>query len=145
MPSTDIQVPYCIIFVFTFRLYRGHGICLKVGRLDLGIRTSSVYYSVFDQAENKPPLCGPCCRVCVACRGMCSRRRAAPARISACTCLMTLSSYFKHFPMQQLSTFLQIPSGSDFPHESLFEVCLRPQLKYKTVIFNNKGHALLHS
>ena len=56
--------------------------------------------------------------------GHVSCRRAGPARISACTFLTTLSSYFKHFPMQQLSTLLQIPSGSDCPHESLFKIGL---------------------
>ena len=46
-----------------------------------------------------------------------SRKRAAPARISACICATTLGSYFTQFPMQQLSTLLQIPSGSDCPRE----------------------------
>ena len=56
--------------------------------------------------------------------GYVSRRRAAPARISVCACLMTLGGYFKHFPLQQLSALLQIPSGSDCPHENLFKIGL---------------------
>ena len=58
--------------------------------------------------------------------GHISRRRAAPVRISACTCPTTLGSYFKQFPMQQLSAILQIQSGSDCPHESLFKIGLNP-------------------
>ena len=46
-----------------------------------------------------------------------SRKRAAPARISACICATTLGSYFTQFPMQQLSALLQIPSGSDCPRQ----------------------------
>ena len=56
--------------------------------------------------------------------GYVSPRRAALARISVCACLMTLGGYFKHFPMQQLSALLQIPSGSDCPHENLFKIGL---------------------
>ena len=56
--------------------------------------------------------------------GHVSRRRAAPARMSACTCPTTLGSYLKQFPMQQLSALLQIPSGCDCPSESLFKIGL---------------------
>ena len=56
--------------------------------------------------------------------GHVSRRRAMPARISACSWPTTLGSHFRHFSMLQLSALLQIPSGSDRPHESLFEIGL---------------------
>ena len=55
-----------------------------------------------------------------------SHRRAVPARISVCTCPPTLGGYFKQFSMQQLSTLLQIQSGSDCPHKSLFKIGLNP-------------------
>ena len=53
-----------------------------------------------------------------------SRKRAALARMSACTCPTILGGYFNQFPMQQLSALLQIPRGSDCPHESLFKIGL---------------------
>ena len=56
--------------------------------------------------------------------GHISRRRAAPARILSCACPTALGGYFKQFPMQQLSALLQIQSGSDCPHESLFKIGL---------------------
>ena len=62
------------------------------------------------------------------------------ARISACTCPTTLGNNFKHLPMQALSTFLQIPKGSDCPLESLFKIDLNS--KYKKVIFGNEGQPL---
>ena len=62
--------------------------------------------------------------------GHVSRRRAAPARISACTCPTTLGGYSKQFPIQQLSALLQIPSGSDCPRESLFKIDLNSNTRH---------------
>ena len=52
------------------------------------------------------------------------RSASAPEGISACTCPMTLGSYLKQFPVQQLSALLQIPSGFDCSRENLFKIGL---------------------
>ena len=75
-------------------------------------------------------------------KGHVSRRRAALARISACTCPKTLDGYFKQFLMQQSSASLRISSRSDCPHESLFKTGRNSNI-YKTVIFGNEGQPLL--
>ena len=53
--------------------------------------------------------------------------------VITCTCPTTLNSYFTHFPMQQLSTLLQIPSRSDCPHESLFKIGLNSNTRQSSL------------
>ena len=72
--------------------------------------------------------------------GYVSHRRAAPARISVCASLMTLGGYFKHFPMQQLSALLQIPSGSDCPHENLFKIGLNSNTRQSSSAMRDSHH-----
>ena len=75
--------------------------------------------------------------------GHISRRRAAPARISACTCPTTLGDYFNQCPMQQLSALLQIQSGSDCPHESLFKIGLNSKTSQSSSATKDNHYLLL--
>ena len=60
-----------------------------------------------------------------------------------CTCLTTLGGYFKHFPMQQLSALLQIPSGSDCLHQSVFKIGLNSNTRQSSLAMRDMQPLLL--
>ena len=76
--------------------------------------------------------------------GHVGRRRATPARISAFTCPTTLGGYFKQFPMQQLPALLQIPNGSDCPHESLFKIGLNSNTRQSSSATKDSHYYYYH-